>query len=170
MPRSRQSALTARRDASVYTRRWVVWRDGDDGARAVGDRSSKRLDPRLVVVVGRDRHRPAIQHVDRHLVIEVEGRVEDDLVARHRDRLDGVVERHVRARGDDDAPALQVDAVLGTQLRRDALAKLRQARALLVFVRRRFGEGAPHRLDGGGRRLVVHRRPGRARWCRGSAG
>jgi hypothetical protein len=69
-------------------------------------------------------------------VVEVEGGIQDDLVARRGDRLHGMAEGHVRARGHHQVPAApHVDTVFRQQLRANAFEQLRHARTLLVFVR-----------------------------------
>ena len=58
-------------------------------------------------------------------MVEVEGRLENDLVAGIGDRQDGVHEREIAARGDEDAAPREVESVLGRQLPFERLDELR---------------------------------------------
>jgi hypothetical protein len=109
------------------------------------------------MIVGGDPDRGAVGHLDRHLVVEVEGDVQDDLVARRGDREHRVHERHVRAGGDHDARAARhVDPVLRAQLHGQLLDQRRQPGAVLVFVRGGIGQRAADRVERGRWRPVVN--------------
>jgi hypothetical protein len=96
--------------------------------------------------VGRHGDRRAPRHLNRHFVVEVEGHVQDDLVARLGDSEHGVHERHVGAGGHHHAAALgNVNAVFGAQLDREPLQQRWQTRTVLIRVRRRARERRLHR-------------------------
>jgi hypothetical protein len=79
---------------------------------------AQRVDARLIPFVGGDRDDAAARHLNRHLVVEVERDVQNDLVARLGDRRDRVHERHVRAGGHHHRrAAADFNRVLRAQLR-----------------------------------------------------
>ena len=85
----------------------VVRRDRDDRARAIGERLPHGLGLQLIARVGRHRHGAAARHLDRHLVVEVERRRQDHVVARLGRGEQRVDERHVRPGRDHHAPAVR---------------------------------------------------------------
>ncbi len=128
----------------------VVRRDGDNGPRSLGDRRADRVRLQLVRGVGRHRNRPAAGDRDRHVVIEIERRLQDHFVARVGHGEDGIDERHVPASRHDHATrAVRDHAVLASELGPDGLDECRGAlhRPVAVIVRR-GGEGGK-----GGERL-----------------
>ncbi len=106
--------------------------------------------------VSGDAHRRAAGHLNRHLMIEVERHVQDDLVARLRDGEHGVHERHVGAGGHHDAAAApDVDAVFLAQLDRQPFDEGWLPASVLVLVRGRIGERGAHGVERRGRRPIM---------------
>ena len=79
----------------------IVRRNSDDGARAWCDGGFDGGQVELVVGQGGDGHSGDVGEGEGHVVVEVVGRLDDDLVAWIGDGEDGVVEGDVRACGDD---------------------------------------------------------------------
>ena len=78
-----------------------------------------RIEAELIVLVGGHTHDAAAGHLDRHLVVEIERRRKDHLVADRRDGEHRVHEGHVGARRDHDAAATaDVDTMGAVELRR----------------------------------------------------
>ena len=152
-----QGVDLAERGLGKYGAARVVRRDGDDGARPIGQRAANGVDAQLIPIVGGDGDGPAAGHLNRHLVVEVERGRQDDLVAGLGDGDRRVHERQVRARGHHQAPSdIDVDAVLGAQLVRQTLDQRRQAVSVVVVVGGRAFRRRARRIDRRPRRTVVH--------------
>ena len=116
----------------------IVRRDGDDRPRPGTDGAADGVEIQLIPIVGRHEHGGAVGHLNRHLVVEIAGHREDDLVARIGDGEDRVHERHVPAGGDHHAEAVApIDAVVAQQLPVDRVDERRVAGAVLVAMRLR---------------------------------
>ncbi len=134
----------------------VVGRDRHDGAGARGDRGLDARHHRLVCRVRRDGDRPAAGDRHCHAVVEVVRLEQDHLVARVGDRKHGVGERHVAARGHDDARVVgQRDGVVGGELGRDRIEQRRDPLHGAVHVVVGIGGEACDRLERLGRRRVA---------------
>ena len=135
----------------------VVRRDGHDRSRARSDCRPDRVQSQLVAIVGGHRDRTAAGHLNRHLMVEVERRRQDDLVTGPGDGDDGMHERHVGAGGHHDAAASgDVNAVLRAQLPRQTVDQRPQAVAVLILIDDLAFKGRAGGVDGGPGRRVVH--------------
>jgi hypothetical protein len=130
MPRSRARSRNARtRSAGYSTPARVVGRDEHHRARPLRDR------PRGLLRIGQEprplgeRHGAHARHVEPHLVIEIPGRGQENLIPRRGQRRHRRAEGLVAAARDRDLGLRDPPAVTRAPPRRDLRAQLRQAPA-----------------------------------------
>ena len=140
----------------VYGTGGVVRRDRNDGTRALCDGGADGGDPRLVILIGGHAHRAAAAYGNGHLVVEVVGREQNDLVAWVRNGGHGIHEAHIGAGSDDNScVGVRVDTVFGRKLGGNGAAQLRNALHRFVDMVGRIGKAAAHRFANAGRRTVI---------------
>ena len=138
--------------------RGIVRGNCDDRAGAWRDGGAHRVDVELVGRVCRDQYGNAVGHGDRHLVIEIIRRRQNEFVAGISEREHGVYKGIIAAGGDHHAVAVVrpgEDAVFGGEFLRESGEELGNAGDGLVFVIGGFGEETGDLFGGGGWRSVA---------------
>ncbi len=136
--------------------RRIIRRHGDDGSSTRRNGRGQRIDIELIIVHGRHEHRLAAEHDDRHFVIKVIWRRQNDFISRVGNRQHGVEKRHVSPGAYHNAAAGQIRFVFARKFFGDQLQQLRNSFHGFVFMILRIGPKSPSGLERLRRRTIMH--------------